>query len=207
MPGVQRPLYLLILDFEATCGEKGFPVHKQEIIEFPTLLYNVKERKVEATFWEYVRPVLQPTLTEFCTGLTGITQETVDKADPFPDVWNRFNEFLTGHRGFETPESFAFLTCGAWDLSTMLPKQLAHEAVKLIAQDASTSTAAATSTTLPSPFDRVINIKKAFSKHYKMNSDRGMAGMLSRLKLGLEGRHHSGIDDYRWEDAGGWMDA
>ncbi|KAG8986394.1 ERI1 exoribonuclease 3 [Tulasnella sp. JGI-2019a] len=182
--------YLLVLDFEATCGEKGFPVHEQEIIEFPTLLYNIEERKIQATFAEYVRPVRQPTLTEFCTGLTGITQETVDKADVFPQVWKRFNEFLTKHKAFEEPESFAFVTCGAWDLTTMLPKQLKYEA----------SVAPATSPisiTLPSPFDRVINIKKPFTALYKTSSDRGMAGMLSLVKLKLEGRHHSGIDDCR----------
>ena len=32
--------YLLILDFEATCGDA---VKQMEIIEFPTLLYNIKE--------------------------------------------------------------------------------------------------------------------------------------------------------------------
>ena len=68
-----KPLqYLLILDFEATCGDdlRG----PQEIIEFPTLLYNLQKDEVQATFHEYVRPVMSPTLTAFCTKLTGITQ-------------------------------------------------------------------------------------------------------------------------------------
>jgi hypothetical protein len=68
-----RLRYLLILDFEATCGDT-IPKHEQEIIEFPTLLYNILEQKVEQTFHEYVRPVRQPVLTEFCTTLTGISQ-------------------------------------------------------------------------------------------------------------------------------------
>lgn len=64
--------YLLILDFEATCGDavEG----QNEIIEFPTLVYDFKEDKVLSTFHEYVRPVLHPTLTPFCIDLTGITQ-------------------------------------------------------------------------------------------------------------------------------------
>lgn len=65
--------YLLVLDFEATCWESGTRTN-QEIIEFPTLLYNIQERKVEATFHKYVKPVQDPTLSEFCTQLTGITQ-------------------------------------------------------------------------------------------------------------------------------------
>jgi ERI1 exoribonuclease 3 len=63
--------HLLILDFEATCGDT---IYNQEIIEFPILLYNIKDNKVLATFHEYIRPVTNPTLTEFCTTLTGITQ-------------------------------------------------------------------------------------------------------------------------------------
>lgn len=64
--------YLLILDFEATCGDavEG----QNEIIEFPTLVYDLKEDKVQFTFHEYVRPVIHPTLTPFCVDLTGITQ-------------------------------------------------------------------------------------------------------------------------------------
>ncbi|KAG8876632.1 ERI1 exoribonuclease 3 [Tulasnella sp. 332] len=160
------PLYLLVLDFEATCDRIGFPLHRQEIIEFPTLIYNIKERKVEATFSEY---------------------ETVDEADMFPEVWERFNEFLTGYGVFENPDSFAFLTCGAWDLVTMLPKQLNHEADRAVP--------APLSITLPPPFDRVIDLIEAFSAFYKMERDRDMDEMLEQLHLDLQGRHHSGIDD------------
>lgn len=70
----RKPLkYLLILDFEATCGER-FNKREQEIIEFPTLLYDLQKNEVQAQFHEYVKPVAHPTLTEFCTNLTGITQ-------------------------------------------------------------------------------------------------------------------------------------
>lgn len=65
--------YLLILDFEATCSAP-ITLRTQEIIEFPTLVYNLETQKIEATFHEYVRPVNFPTLTAFCTELTGIEQ-------------------------------------------------------------------------------------------------------------------------------------
>ncbi len=45
-----------------------------EIIELPTLLYDIEQDQVKATFHEYVRPVRHPTLTKFCTDLTGIEQ-------------------------------------------------------------------------------------------------------------------------------------
>lgn len=68
---MSTPKYLLVLDFEATCGDG---IKNPEIIEFPTLLYNFEQDKAEATFHEYVRPVENPQLTEFCTKLTGIEQ-------------------------------------------------------------------------------------------------------------------------------------
>lgn len=87
--------YLLVLDFEATCGDA---VSCNEIIEFPTLVYDLKEEKVRAAFHEYVRPVIHPTLTEFCTHLTGITQVR--------NFLVRFSELLT----HQIP-SFAASTC------------------------------------------------------------------------------------------------
>lgn len=89
-PKLRGPLrYLLVLDFEATCGDT---VKQMEIIEFPTLLYDLREGrsclspaialtyvaittgKVQATFHEYVKPEIHSRLTPFCTELTGITQ-------------------------------------------------------------------------------------------------------------------------------------
>jgi len=66
--------YLLVLDFEASCGESGFPRDQMEIIEFPTIVYDLQEKKEVGRFHEYVKPVIRPQLTEFCTKLTGITQ-------------------------------------------------------------------------------------------------------------------------------------
>ena len=67
--------YLIVLDFEATCGSKGHQPIPQEIIEFPCALLNVRKGfEVEAIFHQYVRPVKHPLLTTFCTELTGITQ-------------------------------------------------------------------------------------------------------------------------------------
>ncbi|KDQ63664.1 hypothetical protein JAAARDRAFT_29695 [Jaapia argillacea MUCL 33604] len=176
--------YLLVLDFEATCDESKFPRREMEIIEFPTILYDFSQDKVQATFHEYVRPLLHPTLTSFCTGLTGIKQETVDAADPFPQVWARFREFMISHNLPSEPSSYAFVACGDWDLKTMLPLQLSLSAPDLPAPH------------MENMCNRWINIKTEFRKQYGMNG-KGMAGMLHRLRLKLEGRHHSGIDDCR----------
>lgn len=202
--------YLLVLDFEATCGESGFPRGQMEIIEFPTIVYDLREKEEVERFHEYVRPVMQPQLTEFCTQLTGITQvssisslarivwvhssaihekETVDNAEAFPPVWDRFKAFLRNKNLWDDPSTYAFITCGAWDLYTMLPQQLSH----IISTNPS---AKADDNLLVTHFqERTINIKAAFREKYGYKRGKGMAEMLGALKMDLVGRHHSGIDD------------
>lgn len=110
----------------------------------------------------------------------------MDAADSFPDVWVRFQAFLKEHGVYEKPEDYCFLTCGNWDLKTMLPRQL-----KLSQSDHGLDPAGE----LIHPFRDWINVKAAFRGHTKQRYDRTMKSMLSFLKLDLEGRHHSGIDD------------
>ena len=75
-PGNQTECYdyLAVIDFEATCQENNTADYKHEIIEFPIVLVDTAQRKIVDEFHSYVRPVLNPRLTEFCTTLTGITQ-------------------------------------------------------------------------------------------------------------------------------------
>jgi DNA polymerase III alpha subunit (gram-positive type) len=66
--------YLCILDFESTCKAPS----PQEIIKFPTLLLNLQSGEIESTCHHYIKPDVHPTLSAFCTDLTGIEQATVD---------------------------------------------------------------------------------------------------------------------------------
>lgn len=49
--------------------------------------------------------------------------------------------------------------------------------------------------TLAAPYNRWINVKQSFQQQYGLKKQKGMDGMLNYLKMNLEGRHHSGIDD------------
>lgn len=44
------------------------------LVEFPAVLLNTSTGEVESEFHTYVQPQEHPTLSEFCTELTGITQ-------------------------------------------------------------------------------------------------------------------------------------
>ena len=43
-------------------------------VEFPAVLLNTSTGEVESEFHSYVQPQERPTLSDFCTELTGITQ-------------------------------------------------------------------------------------------------------------------------------------
>lgn len=95
--------YICVVDFEATCEEDNPSDFLHEIIEFPMVLINthtlqivssasgwecffiiLKSKEIYSvlnmfpvqvdTFQEYVKPELNPQLSDFCVTLTGITQ-------------------------------------------------------------------------------------------------------------------------------------
>ncbi len=173
-----------VLDFEATCWEDPTMRPQMEIIEFPSVLicYDSHTKKCEtiSEFREFCQPVVVPILSEFCTGLTGITQEQVSGASSFPEVYARHWEWLKAKVPADSVNNVKIITCGAWDINVMLPMEFARYSE------------------LPKhhPYTQYINIKKEFEYCYDRYAG-GMANMLSALKIPLDGRHHSGIDDTR----------
>eukprot|EP01130_Rhizamoeba_saxonica_P005380 TRINITY_DN2153_c0_g1_i10.p1 TRINITY_DN2153_c0_g1~~TRINITY_DN2153_c0_g1_i10.p1 ORF type:complete len:316 (+),score=48.35 TRINITY_DN2153_c0_g1_i10:174-1121(+) len=169
--------YFVVLDFEATCDNyRGFS--PQEIIEFPSVLLDANTLEIVSEIQIYIKPVVHKVLTSFCTELTGIQQGWVENGITFKAAYNRYSSWLNDH-GLLDEHSFAVITCGDWDLKTMLPNQcrLSNMAV-------------------PNIFKSWINIKRCFSEYYQTKMV-GMANMLDQLNIKLMGRHHSGIDDCR----------
>ena len=138
--------------------------------------------QVHGEFRTYVRPTVNETLTAFCTELTGIQQAQVDGGPQFGEALSAHTAWLRRHgiavEGVEG-HSVAFVTCGDWDLQKMLPAQLGLIGGRV-----------------PQHFRQWVNVKHVF-KHVFKHNPKGMVGMLERLGLTLEGRHHSGIDDCR----------
>lgn len=165
--------FFLVMDFEATC-KKNADMEPQEIIEFPCLLVSGQSFNIQSQFHRYIKPVHHPILTPFCTELTGITQEMVDHEAHFPEVLKDFNSWFETQVG---DKSFTFVTCGDWDLKTMLPNQCTTSGVPV-----------------PPQFDAWINIKKAYKMvmgKYPSHLEEMVVGVGSSF----EGRQHSGIDD------------
>ncbi len=172
---------LVVLDFEATCRE-GEPPIPQEIIELPSVLLRLSERAAVDETWTFVRPLHHPQLTEFCTTLTGIRQEDVDGAPVFPEAFEAHQRWLADRALTDADGAprFAFVTCGDWDLRSMLPRQCATSGLPV-----------------PRAYRQWINVKAVFARTLRLSRAPGMPGMLEALGLELEGRHHRGIDDCR----------
>ena len=60
-----------------------------------------------------MKPTLDPVLTEFCTNLTGITQEQVDNGVDISDALKQLHMWL-GNEGVFASE-FIFMSCGDFD--------------------------------------------------------------------------------------------
>jgi len=185
----EQPIdFIAILDFEATCDDQT-KLDVQEIIEFPTVFVSASTGKVEFIYHTYVKPDVNPTLTKFCTELTGIEQETVENGISIQEALVSHRAFLEKHglvsalEAAESPEehkgkkTFVYATCGDWDLKTCLPKQLRYRGISC-----------------PAFMSSWFNLKEGFRDFYKIKPT-GMAMMLMHAGLKLEGRHHSGIDD------------
>ncbi|GFT96069.1 ERI1 exoribonuclease 3 [Trichonephila clavipes] len=168
--------YFLVLDFEATCDSPKTLV-PQEVIEFPVLKVSSLSFEVESIFHSYVKPVIHPDLTKFCTQLTGITQDVVDAYPEFEEVFEEFQSWLEIENLLDPKTSFVFVTVGNWDLKYLFPVQYKGLRVPY-----------------PEYMKRWINLKASFADLSTVYP-RNMVTMMKYCQLEHEGRLHSGIDD------------
>jgi inhibitor of KinA sporulation pathway (predicted exonuclease) len=111
---------LLVIDLEANCDDKKFVM--PEIIEFPIVCVDGLTGEIKDVFRTYIRP-LESKISNFCTKLTGITQEMVDVAPYFGQAWDQVLAFLE-EKNYNSDNSVC-ITFGSSDLGVMLPNQLA----------------------------------------------------------------------------------
>jgi ERI1 exoribonuclease 3 len=187
--------FYIVLDYEATCDTDddgartpAFPRTEMEVIEFPAVIVDARQRPAQVVpdceFQEYVKPVLHPELTEFCTGLTGITQETVEAGCSFTDAYNRFLHWLARLKMYGANQKYTacIVTCGDWDQQTMLPQQL----LRTYAQTG-------TKLAFPAVMKQWVNVKVPYKQALRRGG--GLDRMLQGIGQSMTGRHHSGLSD------------
>jgi len=183
--------FFIVIDFEATCEEKNPPDYPHEIIEFPAVLVSTEKQEIVDYFHSFVRPVINPTLSQFCRDLTGVEQKVVDDADPFPQVHDRFLKWMDKH-GLGTRHSFTVVTDGPFDMGRFLCLQAKQVGMAYPVKYAA----------------YWANLRKCFANFYKRAGEcytpiygstavklPGLQQMLDMLGMTFEGLPHSGLDD------------
>jgi len=168
---IDKYKYFLIVDLEATCCDKqSIPRREMETIEIGAVMVESNELRIIDEFSIFIKPSKHPTLTEFCTELTSITQGDVDSAPKYPDAVKQFKSWLYQY------ESFLFCSWGDYDKNQFAQDCQYHNIAYPIGS-------------------QHINIKKLFSHSQNLKKKFGMAGALRKAGLKLDGTHHRGIDD------------
>jgi inhibitor of KinA sporulation pathway (predicted exonuclease) len=170
--------YMIVVDFECTC-ERDRRAYPNEIIEFPGVLVDVRRGIVdkERSFHSYVKPWRNPQLTQFCTQLTGITQDKVDKAPTITEAVAKFIEWYrkTIPRGAKV----VFATDGPWDFKNFLYTMA-------VLRD---------NVAFPTIFYEYIDIRTTFARIFNKGDPIKLDAMLKKMKLRFEGSPHCGFDD------------
>ncbi|XP_055767416.1 ERI1 exoribonuclease 2-like [Salvelinus fontinalis] len=196
--GQKKPLtsnqifpYLIVIDFESTCWRERNS-YGQEIIEFPAVLLNTSTGEVESEFHTYVQPQEHPTLSDFCTELTGITQQQVEAGVPLHICLSRFSRWLQAlehQRGVVFPRDqrapvaeqrpCAFVTWSDWDLGVCLLYECKRKQLHK-----------------PAVLNSWIDLRATYRLFYN-RKPKGLNGALQDLGIQFSGREHSGLDDAR----------
>ncbi|CAP32715.1 Protein CBR-CRN-4 [Caenorhabditis briggsae] len=184
MPPYNCPFdHLLILDFETTSGGKNRD-YPTEIIQFSVVPLDVKAKTMleGIAFNKFVRPVINPTLSEHCAELTGIKQESLNSADTFLVVYKQFLEWLQKN-GFQE-RHFAIVSDSRQDMW-----RIAQYQFRLVRE------------TMPSMFRQWINIKRTFDDGLEDGQKEKLVGttniekMSNYLGIELSGKAHDALSD------------
>lgn len=172
---------ICVVDLEGTCwenkklilpnGSHTKPV--SEIIEIGAVLADIKTGQVLDIFDAFVKPVINPRLSDFCKTLTTISQDDVNEASFFHIVAANFKRWLKKYGG---DDDILFASWGYYDKSQLLEDCATHE--------------------IEFPFDKEhLNLKEFFSTKMGFKNGKGVSKALKILKFEFEGTHHRGIDD------------
>lgn len=112
--------------------------------EFPAVLLNTITGQIESEFHKFVRPTRFPTLSEYCKGLTGISQSLIDGQDTFPTVFAQFLNWLatiTASKGLKfakrndlAGKNVTFCSWTSWDFKEFLAQDCRNHKLKMPAE-------------------------------------------------------------------------
>ena len=96
---------LICLDLEFTCWENSRqddwpdPQFPAEILQVGMAGFDLIQGRCLAKFSAYVRPVLNPRMSNYCVNLLQISQNVIDSSPTLPEVINQISSFVSDYRG------------------------------------------------------------------------------------------------------------
>ncbi|MGF6329341.1 3'-5' exoribonuclease 1 [Pseudomonas sp. BS3782 TE3695] len=173
--------YLYCVDLEATCDEVGesesprplaVVADQMETIEIGLVVIDLETLEIVDEFQRFVRPLINPTLTDFCLKLTSIEQADVDGARTCQEVGEELRMFSVRY------PNAAWASWGDYDA-----RQLERDAGF---------------TGCPSMLEGLphFNARKWHAGLYD-NQPKGLKQTVESMGLNWKGTYHRGIDDAR----------
>ncbi|KAK4813607.1 LOW QUALITY PROTEIN: hypothetical protein QYF61_011953, partial [Mycteria americana] len=140
-------------------------------IEFPAVLLNTSTGETESEFHTYVQPQEHPVLSEFCTELTGLTQNQVDEGVPLNICLSQFLKLIQKiHKEKKIMFSTDILK---WDFGVCLQYECKRKQPRK-----------------PDTLNSWIDLKAACRAYYN-RKPKGLNGALQDLGIAFAGREHS----------------
>ncbi|XP_077173178.1 ERI1 exoribonuclease 2 isoform X2 [Paroedura picta] len=141
----------------------------------------------------YVQPQEHPILSDFCTELTGITQNQVDEGIPLPICLSQFSKWILklqqekkivfdsvrSDSGASEGKLCAFVTWSDWDLAVCLQYECKRKQLRK-----------------PDILNSWIDLRATYKLFYS-RKPQGLKGALQDVGIVFAGREHSGLDDSR----------
>ena len=161
----------VIVDLEATCWD-GSRMEEMEIIEIGAVYLDDATYQPMRDFEQFVKPIINPRLSEFCKSLTNIQQHDVDSSPFFPEAYREFISWIGA-------QPFRLASWGEFDFNIF---NIELQRCGLV---------------WPSQFHGHINLKSLYARAYSTKASIGLSDAMRKLSMSFEGRLHRGIDDAR----------
>ncbi|MCB0660594.1 MAG: exonuclease domain-containing protein [Saprospiraceae bacterium] len=160
----------IIFDLEASCWLGRPPKGQNEIIEIGAVKVD-QFQQVVSVFNKFVKPTVNPILSEFCKKLTSISQEDVDRSKTFPLVIEDFMDWADIEH-----EDYLLISWGKYDKAQlMLDCTLHHIDTEWL--------------------DKHINLKSAYRHLRKLKDEPGLKKAVKMEGFEFSGIHHRAISD------------
>ena len=162
----------VIVDLEATCWESDQSTEDMEIIEIGAVLLKGNTFQSFSDFDQFVKPIINPYLSDFCMQLTNITQRQVDEALIYKKAFQSFLVWIG-------EEPFKLCSWGKFDFDLFV---LENKRVNI---------------GFPENFMGHINLKELYARAFNTKPNIGLKKALQKQSMVFHGNPHRGIDDAR----------